>query len=317
MDKKYQVFVSSTFEDLIDHRKAVAEALLKAGALPVGMEIFPAADNQAWDVIRPIIDDSDYYVVIIGGKYGSTEPSTGTSYTEAEYDYAAGRNVPILTFIHKNPDQLPYHHNETDPAKRQRLAAFKEKAQKRLCRYWETKDQLTTEVLASYAQIMNTQERPGWVRGDKVRTGEDAKVLSDLNSQVAALKRENEQLKRNKALTGIAPSLSSQAEALYRKASVDWLVVKPMPGAMSLPLRQYFERIQNAIVKIGYAINSDTHQEIYVGVANTITKITIALAVTGKTAYVDRSDVEPLTKGGDNILSQLNAISKALKQVDL
>jgi site-specific recombinase XerC len=71
VEKKYQIFVSSTFGDLKNSRNKVIETILKAYHLPVGMEMFSADDADQWKVIKDTIDLSDYYVVIIGHRYGS------------------------------------------------------------------------------------------------------------------------------------------------------------------------------------------------------------------------------------------------------
>jgi hypothetical protein len=63
MDKRHQVFVSSTFTDLIDERRAVMQALLELDCIPAGMELFAAADEDAWTLIKSVIDDCDYYMV--------------------------------------------------------------------------------------------------------------------------------------------------------------------------------------------------------------------------------------------------------------
>jgi Domain of unknown function (DUF4062) len=60
----YKVFVSSTFLDLREERAEVQKALLKLNCLPVGMELFPAADDDTWEFIKEQINDSDYYVVL-------------------------------------------------------------------------------------------------------------------------------------------------------------------------------------------------------------------------------------------------------------
>ena len=85
--KKFQVFISSTYEDLKDERKAVEETIIRSGDIPVGMEAFPAADNEQFEFIKTIIDVCDYYVLLIAGRYGSLAPD-GLSYTEKEYLYA-------------------------------------------------------------------------------------------------------------------------------------------------------------------------------------------------------------------------------------
>jgi len=71
MDKRYQVFVSSTFADLKEERQAVMQALLSLDHFPAGMELFPASDEDQWALIKGVIDDSDYYVLVVGGRYGS------------------------------------------------------------------------------------------------------------------------------------------------------------------------------------------------------------------------------------------------------
>lgn len=106
MDKKYQVFVSSTYQDLIEERKAVIQALLELDCIPVGMELFPAADDSQWEFIRKTIDESDYYIVIIGGRYGSLSEH-GKSFTEQEYLYALETEKPVLAFLHQDPNTLP------------------------------------------------------------------------------------------------------------------------------------------------------------------------------------------------------------------
>jgi uncharacterized protein DUF4062 len=82
--RKLQVFVSSTFTDLIEERQAAVAAILKAGHIPAGMELFIAGDKSQMQTIERWIDESDVYMLILGGRYGSVEPSSGISYTELE-----------------------------------------------------------------------------------------------------------------------------------------------------------------------------------------------------------------------------------------
>ena len=46
MDKRYQVFVSSTYTDLMDERKSVTQTLMELDCIPAGMELFPAVDEE-------------------------------------------------------------------------------------------------------------------------------------------------------------------------------------------------------------------------------------------------------------------------------
>ena len=52
VDVIYKVFVSSTYEDLREERSELQKALLKLKCLPVGMELFPSADDETWDFIQ-------------------------------------------------------------------------------------------------------------------------------------------------------------------------------------------------------------------------------------------------------------------------
>src|SRR5437868_4647949 len=99
MEKRYQVFVSSTSLDLLEERRAVIEALLLMDCIPSGMELFPAADDDPLTLIKRVIDQCDYYLLIIAGKYGSVHPTEGKSYTMLEYEYAISRKKPVIGFL--------------------------------------------------------------------------------------------------------------------------------------------------------------------------------------------------------------------------
>src|ERR1700741_2042613 len=99
MEKRYQVFVSSTYQDLQEERAEIIQALLELDCIPAGMELFPAATEEAWDLIKGVIDDSDYYCLVLAGRYGSTD-GMGVSFTEKEYDYALAQKKPIMAFVH-------------------------------------------------------------------------------------------------------------------------------------------------------------------------------------------------------------------------
>jgi hypothetical protein len=79
-DKRYQVFISSTYEDLKEERRAVEQTIIRAGDFPVGMEAFPAADEEQFEFIKTIISQCDYYVLIVAGRYGTLAPDV-KSYT--------------------------------------------------------------------------------------------------------------------------------------------------------------------------------------------------------------------------------------------
>ena len=100
MEKRYQVFISSTYADLQEERQEVMQALLELDCIPAGMELFPAANEDQWTLIKRVIDDCDYYMVIVAGRYGTVGPD-GVSYTEMEYRYALEQEKPIIGFLRR------------------------------------------------------------------------------------------------------------------------------------------------------------------------------------------------------------------------
>ena len=63
------------------------------------MELFTAGDKSQMKTIERWIDESDVYMLILGGRYGSIEPNTGLSYTELEYDYAISQGKPTFAVV--------------------------------------------------------------------------------------------------------------------------------------------------------------------------------------------------------------------------
>lgn len=177
MNKRYQVFLSSTFADLEEERKEVMTTLQKAGYFVAGMELFPSDDDESWEVIKRVIDQSDYYVLVIAGRYGSIGRG-GKSFTEKEYSYAKISRLPVLVFIHSDPSSLP--HKNVESANPKKLEAFKKNIDKlHNRRTWSTKHGLATEVLASLSQTVNSKPRVGWVRGTVAE--ENEQLLRRLN----------------------------------------------------------------------------------------------------------------------------------------
>jgi hypothetical protein len=185
MEKRYQVFVSSTYEDLRVERQEVMQALLELDCIPSGMELFPAADDDQWTLIKRVIDDCDYYIVIIAGRYGSLG-SEGISFTQMEYAYAISKQKPVMAFLHGDPGKIQA--DRTDPENRARLDAFREQARKKVCRNWTTPQELGSVVSRSVVKLIKDRPAIGWVRADLVPDESAAK-------EMLRLKTENEKLK--------------------------------------------------------------------------------------------------------------------------
>src|ERR1700726_4687451 len=145
---RYQVFVSSTYDDLREERQQATQAILKAGYFPSGMELFPASDDTQWELIKRVIEESDYYVVIVAARYGSLGPE-GRSYPEMEYDYAVERGIPVLGFVREKIGDIPLNNTEKLEKSRKKLEAFRQKVMSRICRKCSTAAELGMAVMKS------------------------------------------------------------------------------------------------------------------------------------------------------------------------
>ena len=203
MEKRYQVFISSTYADLKDERRAVIQMVIQLDCIPAGMELFPASDDEQLAFIKRIIDDCDYYLLIIGGRYGSVDAS-GLSYTEQEYDYAVNRGLKIIALIHDKPDDIPFGKSERDPALRASLQNFKEKVSTgRLVKFWNSATELPALVAVSLTHAMRTYPATGWIRANTAANVEVLTEINDLRKQNSALRQENATLQ--KELANAAP----------------------------------------------------------------------------------------------------------------
>jgi hypothetical protein len=193
-EKKYQIFVSSTYKDLIDAREKVFETILKLYHFPVGMEMFSADDDEQWEVIKDTIDSSDYYIVIIGHRYGSVT-AEGLSFTEKEYDYAKKQNIPILAFIRDRDVATKPHERDDNHNNLEKLNKFIENASKsKMCDFWKNEDELSTKVAIALPKIFRKTPSIGWIRADKGISPEVSEEIAKLSSENRNLRQEKEHL---------------------------------------------------------------------------------------------------------------------------
>lgn len=189
MDKRYQVFVSSTYADLQEERQEVMQALLELDCIPAGMELFPAANEDQWTLIKKVIDDCDYYMVIVAGRYGSIGPD-GLSYTDMEYRYALETGKPVLGFIHRDPGSLPASRCESTDEGKAKLSTFRDLVQKKMCRFWESPPDLGSQVSRSLVKLIKSSPGIGWVRGNLVPDESAIEEILGLRRRIEELQAE-------------------------------------------------------------------------------------------------------------------------------
>lgn len=218
---RYQVFLSATYDDLEEDRLRAILGVMRIRQFPVGMEVLTASDDRGWRQIQKMIDTSDYYVLIVGGRYGSVDPGTGVSWTEREYDYATSRGIKRLAFIRRDTaitrDKIDRGVDAAD--KQERLERFKKKLDAHHLAFWETTDELVGKVQEGMTnQIAHDQEDGelpvGWVRGG----GAPIAIAEEL----ARLSEENRVLREE-----LAAFRGSQSVNLVIRAFGDAVIPRP------------------------------------------------------------------------------------------
>lgn len=190
-DKRYQVFVSSTYSDLQEERAVVTQQLPLLGCMPCGLDLQPVG-TTAWNAIKKQIDESDYYIVLLGSRYGSLSPS-GISYTHMEYVYAATKQKPILVLMHDTPESRPEAYQEKTPERRRQFSDFRQLLSKGLVGGWNDTRSLETALRRYLPQLIKTHPAAGWVRATTLGSPEQAKEIARLKQRVAELEQEREQ----------------------------------------------------------------------------------------------------------------------------
>lgn len=194
MKRKYQIFISSTYKDLKDERQAAVEAVLLAGHIPAGMELFSAGDESQLDVIRRWIDDSDIFMLVLGARYGSIEPKSGKSYVEIEYDHAVARGKPYFALVLTDEAvKRKEDGKEAGPesASGEALQEFRAKILRKISRSVEDSKDIKLFAMEAIRHIEEKHSLTGWVRGD------EAIDVQPLVDQIANLTNENVSLKRD------------------------------------------------------------------------------------------------------------------------
>jgi hypothetical protein len=244
MKKRFQVFVSSTYDDLREERQEVMQALLELDCIPAGMELFPAADDDQWTLIKRLIDECDYYIVIVGGRYGSVGPQ-GKSYTEMEYEYAQTR-IPAMGFLHESPGQIPANKTESSADGKGHLARFRSSIEgRRHCKYWSSPKDLGGIVSRAIAMLMKTKPAVGWVRADLVPDESAAQEILKLRNRIAELERQiteagesapkgSEDLARGDETISLHFSFRHQHELVERPHEFTWSELLALLGPVLL-----------------------------------------------------------------------------------
>lgn len=191
--KKLQVFVSSTYIDLHEERQAAVQAILTAGHIPAGMELFAAGDETQMNVIKRWIDESDVYMLILGGRYGSIEPKSQKSYIHLEYEYALEKNKPLFAVViedgHLDEKVKKDGLKAIEKDHSEKLKEFRNLVCSRMVRFWSDPKDIKLAVMETMSDFSKREDLMGWILGNEaINTGAVAE-------EIASLVKENKELR--------------------------------------------------------------------------------------------------------------------------
>jgi nucleoside 2-deoxyribosyltransferase len=248
--KRLQIFVSSTFNDLVGERQAAVEAILSAGHIPAGMELFAAGDESQMEVIKQWIDESDVYLLILAGRYGSIEPKSGKSYTQLEYEYAVSRGKPFFACVINDgalDARVKKHGLDMIDKHRKELDDFRDLVKSKVVEFWEDSKDIKLAIIKKLGELARRQELIGWVRAHQEAN------LPALSDELARLSSENAALRsqlgaRSEAMINGLPY--SQMKTLLQKKGV-WSFVISRKLAFSAGLDRRQAREVDTLAELG------------------------------------------------------------------
>lgn len=202
--RKYSVFISSTYEDLIEERQELLGVALENDYIPVGMEQFHAYPAKQWDVITKMIDECDAYLLVIGGRYGSIDPKEKISFTEMEYNYAKSKNIPVLVLI-RNIDAITQDKIDSGDEKyekQKKLDEFKKRVMNdnNTVSFFSSLSDLKYEASNALRNALDfCGEQAGWVRYSDIKDIINSKIqetrLEEIENTISKLKFEFDKIK--------------------------------------------------------------------------------------------------------------------------
>ncbi|OAI82168.1 hypothetical protein AYO36_15900 [Exiguobacterium sp. KKBO11] len=230
MKKKFQVFISSTYTDLIEERQQAVTAVLDSNHIPAGMELFKANNQDQMNVIRQWIDESDVFMLILGGRYGSLDPATQKSYTHLEYEYALEKQMPIFTLILTDKMIRDKYSQSNRPMKDfrevdnpEKHATFVEQTKTgSVIKYLDSIYQIDAAVMGSLKNFESDPQIGGWVRSESIPSNnlenlELENQIISLENELTSLKAENTSLKQIQvvgSVTNKSPMIAKEAKII-------------------------------------------------------------------------------------------------------
>lgn len=197
LDKRYQVFISTSGSEMQPERIILAQTLVGMGFFSWGLEQRTPLSTA---FARRQIDDCDYVVILLGSQYGEQSVS-GVGYMHLEYIYAMTKQKPVIVFMHEDPASRDPALHDVKPELREKFQEFRKLLQSEVDQVfsYRTLRDLELAVRFNMPQMLERYPVLGWVRPQSTQT---------LHDQIDGLKSKVEQLETESGKREIDPFLS-------------------------------------------------------------------------------------------------------------
>jgi len=187
-DRKFQVFISSTYKDLEIERQIVIRSILDAGHIPAGMEFFTANNETQLETMYRWIDKSDLFLLIFGGKYGTSDIVREKSFTQLEYEHAIKSNKSVHVIMLS--DEYMTRKGICEDVKYKEFKSLINERSKEIANSEEGIERAVLKILIEYNRNHATG---GWVRAEYASINDNENI--HLTRKVEELQTENQHLK--------------------------------------------------------------------------------------------------------------------------
>ena len=174
-ERRYQVYLCTAGLDMQPERITLLQTLAGMGFFCWGPEL---RTPQHTAFARRQIDECDYFILLVGGRYGELTPS-GVSYMHLEYIYAVTKQKPVLAILHAEPERREAHLREPTDDGRAKLDDFR----KRLLQdqilhltYQDCRD-LDTSARLALPRLLEKFPVKGWIRAEQAGHAQPVRSL--------------------------------------------------------------------------------------------------------------------------------------------
>ena len=94
------------------------------------------------------------------------------------------KKIPIIPLLHKTPNNIARGKTDVDPSAWEKLEEFRKKVElHHTCGYWETPNELKSQVIISLTSMFRRHPGVGWVRAGELSSYETSKEILKLKGE--------------------------------------------------------------------------------------------------------------------------------------